>query len=202
MLAACSDSPPPAAPGAPTPPPVGTPPATTTTTPAGTWTGEARTVALCAAFSSLAAALYGEAGTNGGQGRYGTVPGAVSTFLTAAASQHTAHAAAWNGVLVAAGDPTADGAELAVAPRWREQLAAARAPVDLLTLAVDLEGVAAATATAALGELTAPPAVLVTAGVAPVASARAVTAAFLLGRGPAAPGDPLAGALGPAVLSG
>lgn len=202
-LAACSD----AAPVDPGPapdaaPPPGGPAPTTTTAPAATWTGEARAVALCAALSALAASLYGEAGTLAGQGRYGALPAAAAAFLTTAAAQHTEHVAAWNQVLTTAGRPAADGAELTVATRYRDRLAGARAPVDLLALAVDLEGVVSATTTAALGVLTEPPAVIVTAGAAPVAAMRAATASFLLGRPPAVPGDPVAGALGSDALTG
>jgi hypothetical protein len=202
VLGACAD----AAPAAPAPAPTGGPPAggtpSATAAPDTTWSGDAALVAVCAAFSGLAAALYTDAGTAAGQGRVGAVPGAVAAFLTAAAAQHTEHAAAWNQVLTTAGRPSADGAEVRGAAQLRERLTAARAPVDLLALAADVEATAGATATAALGELTEAPAVVATAGAAPVAAMRGATAAFLLGRPPAVPGDPTAGALGRDALVG
>lgn len=202
VLGACSDAAP--APPAPTTgSPSGAPPSTgTTAAPNTTWSGDAQLVAVCAAFSSLAAGLYTDAGNAAGQGRVGAVPGAVAAFLSAAAAQHTEHAAAWNQVLTTAGRPSADSAELRVAAQLRERLTAARAPVDLLALAADLEATAGATATAALGELTESSAVVTTAGAAPVAAMRAATAGFLLGRPPAVPGDPAAGALGRDALVG
>ena len=197
-LAACSDAAPagPPAPGATSPPA----PSTTTTT-APTYSGEAALVALGAAVSALAGDLLGQAASGAGQGRYGVVPGAVSAFLAGAAAQHVAHAEAWNRVLVAAGLPAVDGAPLTVEPALRARLGAALAPVDLLGLAADVTSMAAATVTAMTDRLTGASAVSLAAGVGPVAAMHGATAGFLLGRPPAAPADPTAGALGPDALT-
>jgi hypothetical protein len=198
-LAACSNEAPPGP-----PPPGGTtpaPPTTTTTAAPPTYSGEAALVALGAALSGLTGDLLGQAASGAGQGRYGTVPGVVSAFLTGAAAQHVAHAEAWNRVLVAGGQPAVDGYPLTVEPALRARLGAALAPVDLLGLAADLTGTVAATVTAMVDGLTGPAAVALAAGVGPVAAMHGATAGFLLGRPPTAPADPTAGALGPDALT-
>lgn len=202
-LAACSNAapgsapPPPGAPGAP-----GGPAPTTTTTPAApAYTGEAALLALGAAVSGLAGDLLGQAAAGAGQGRYGAVPAVVSSYLSGAASQHVAHAEAWNRLLVAAGQPAVVGGPLTVEPGLQQRLDAALAPVDLLGLAADVTATAAATLTAITSGLTAPAAVTLAAGAAPVAAMHGATAGFLLGRPPTAPADPTAGALGTDALT-
>jgi hypothetical protein len=197
-LAACADE-------APAGPPPGTAPAapstTTTTAAPPTYSGEAALVALGAAVSGLAGDLLGQAAAGAGQGRYGAVPAAVSSYLSGAAAQHVAHAQAWNRLLVAGGRPPVEGHPLTTGPALRARLDAALAPVDLLGLAADVTGTVAATVTAMTDRLTGPPAVALAAGVAPVAAMHGATAGFLLGRPPTAPADPTAGALGPDALT-
>jgi hypothetical protein len=195
-LAACSNAAPPGPPTGPS-----ATPAPTTTTAPPTYAGEAALVALGAALSALAGDLLGQAATGAGQGRYGAVPGVVTSYLSGAAAQHVAHADAWNRVLTAAGNPAVDGSPLSVEPALRARLGAALAPVDLLGLAADVTATVAATVTAMTGRLTGVPAVTLAAGVAPVAAMHGATAGFLLGRPPTAPADPTAGALGPDALT-
>lgn len=196
-LAACADE----APSA--PPPSGPPPAPATTTTAAppTYEGEAAAVALGAALSALAGDLLGQAAAGAGQGRYGAVPAVVAAYLSGAAAQHVAHAEAWNRLLTAGGRPAVDGTPLTIEPALRARLDAARAPVDLLSLAADLTGTVAATVTAIVGQVTDASAVTLAAGVGPVAAMHQATADFLLGRPPTAPEDPTAGALGTDALT-
>ncbi|WP_433783907.1 hypothetical protein ACQPX6_27495 [Actinomycetospora sp. CA-101289] len=199
-LAACADAAPGSAP--PPGPPTGAPPPPTTTTAAApTYSGEAALLALGAAVSGLAGDLLGQAAAGAGQGRYGAVPAVVSSYLSGAASQHVAHAEAWNRLLVAAGRPAVVGGPLTVEPALQQRLGAALAPVDLLGLAADVTATAAATLTAITGTLTTPAAVTLAAGAAPVAAMHGATAGFLLGRPPTAPTDPTAGALGVDALT-
>lgn len=196
-LAACSNT---APPGSPAPP--GTPPpTTTTTTPAPAYEGDAALMAVAAALSGLAGDLLGQAGTGAVQGRYGSVPGVVSAFLSGAAAQHVAHAEAWNRLLTNAGQPPVDGYPLTVEPALRGRLVAAVAPVDLLGLAADVTATVTATITAIVGSATGTSTVALAAGVAPVSAMHGATADFLLGRPPTAPTDPTAGALGPDALT-
>ncbi|HSK58230.1 MAG TPA: hypothetical protein VK935_04175 [Actinomycetospora sp.] len=200
-LAACSDAAPSSA-----PPPPGGPggpggPTTTTTSAAPAYTGEAALLALGAAVSGLAGDLLGQSAAGAGQGRFGAVPAVVSSFLSGAASQHVAHAEAWNRLLVAAGRPAVVGGPLTVEPALQQRLDAALAPVDLLGLAADVTATAAATLVAITGGLTQPAAVTLAAGAAPVAAMHGATAGFLLGRPPTAPTDPTAGALGTDALT-
>lgn len=191
--AGCGSAPAPTAgppPGPPTPPP------TTTTTAGSAYAGDLQAVALCAALATLVSGLYTDAVSVAGQGRYGQVPGAVTTLLTGAAGQHTAAAEAWNQVLTTAGRPAVSGSPLTVGSQYRARLGVVAAPVDLLALVVDLEATVSATITGVLGEITDPGAIAVAAGVAPVAAMHGATASFLLGRLPVAPADPTAGALG------
>jgi hypothetical protein len=201
-LAACSDAAPGSAPPPPGPGAPGGPAPTTTTTPAApAYTGEAALLALGAAVSGLAGDLLGQAAAGAGQGRYGAVPAVVSSYLSGAASQHVAHAEAWNRLLVAAGRSAVVGGPLTVEPGLQQRLDAALAPVDLLGLAADVTATAAATLIAVTGGLTQPAAVTLAAGAAPVAAMHGATAGFLLGRPPTAPADPTAGALGTDALT-
>ena len=197
-LAACSNT---APPGSPAPAGTPPPPSTTTTTPAPVYEGDAALMAVAAALSGLAGDLLGQAGTGAGQGRYGSVPGVVTAFLSGAAAQHVAHAEAWNRLLTNAGRPPIDGYPLTVEPPLRGRLVAAVAPVDLLGLAADVTATVTATITAIAGRATETSTVALAAGVAPVSAMHGATADFLLGRPPTAPTDPTAGALGPDALT-
>jgi hypothetical protein len=199
VVAACSNDAPAGPPGAaPSAPPA---PTTTTTAAPPTYEGEAALVALGAAVSGLAGEILGQAAAGAGQGRYGAVPGVVAAFLSGAAAQHVAHAEAWNRLLTAGGRPAVDGAPLSVEPALRGRLDAARAPIDLVSLAADVTGTVAATVTAIVGEVTDASAVTLAAGVGPVVAMHGATADFLLGRPPTAPADPTAGALGVDALT-
>jgi hypothetical protein len=200
IAAACSNAAPEPAPttGPPTPGPV-----TTTTSTPPSYTGDAASIAVCAAVAALAADLYGQAGARAAQGRYGVVPGAVAGFLGTAAGQLTEHARAWNALLTSAGLPAVEGTSLTVESDLRARLEAARVPVDLVALAADLSATVGATVTAAAGRLADPSAtaaVGLAAAVAPVVAMQGATAAFLLGRLPVAPVDAAAGALGTDAL--
>ncbi len=200
MAAACADT-------APVAPPTTVPPTpgpTTTTAAPPAYTGEAASVAVCAALAALAADLYGQAGTRAAQGRYGVVPAVVSSFLGTAAGQQAEHARGWNTVLTSVGLPAVDGSPLTVEPVLRARLEAARAPVDLIALAADLSATVGATVTATTGRIADPAGAAATglaAVVAPVVAMQGATASFLLGRLPAAPVDPSAGALGSEALT-
>lgn len=196
-LAACSNTAPPG-----TPAPEGAPPPTTTsTTPVPVYEGDAALMAVAAALSGLAGDLLGQAGAGASQGRYGSVPGVVSAFLSGAAAQHVAHAEAWNRLLTNAGRPPVEGYPLIVEPALRGRLVAAVAPVDLLGLAADVTATVTATITAIANRATETSTVALAAGVAPVSAMHGATADFLLGRPPTAPTDPTAGALGPEALT-
>lgn len=197
-LAACSNT---APPGTPAPEGAPPPPTTTSTTPVPAYEGDAALMAVAAALSGLAGDLLGQAGTGAGQGRYGSVPGVVTAFLSGAAAQHVAHAEAWNRLLTNAGQPPIDGYPLTVEPALRGRLVAAVAPVDLLGLAADVTATVTATITAIAGSATGTSTVALAAGVAPVSAMHGATADFLLGRPPGAPTDPTAGALGPDALT-
>lgn len=201
LAAACADT----APGAAAPPPgptsPGAPPPPVATTPPGTYTGDLVAVALGAALANLAAGLYAEAVNGAALARYGQVPGAVTAFLSGAGGQHAAHAAAWNELLTAAGRPAVTGTPVRTADERRAVLRAARAPTDLLALALDLETAVTATVVDRLAEVTDPAVVAVAAGVAPVDAMHAATAAFLLGRSAGAAPSAAGAALGPDALT-
>lgn len=204
LAAGCADTP---TTPAPTTAPTSTPgpAAPTTTTPAvSPYTGDAASVAVCAALAGLAADLYGQAGTRAGQGRYGVVPAVVTAFLGTAGAQQAEHARGWNALLTSAGLPAIGRTTLTVEPTLRARLEAARAPVDLAGLAVELSATTVATVTATAGRIADPSgaaAIGLAAVVAPVVAMQGATASFLLGRLPATPADPTSGALGPEALS-
>lgn len=195
VVSACSDSP---APGAAVP--TSSTPATTTA--AGpVYAGDARGVALCAAVAQLAATLYAGAVTAAGDGRLGQVPGVVTAFLSGAAAQHTEHAAAWNGLLGAAGLPAVDGVPLTVEAERRATLGRAVAPTDLLGFAMDVESSVGGTVLGRAATFTDAGAAALAATVAPVAAMHGATAAYLLGRPASTAPSPAGAPLGPETLT-
>ncbi|MGH9123074.1 MAG: ferritin-like domain-containing protein [Acidimicrobiales bacterium] len=108
-------------------------------------TADMQQVSVDASLENLAVYAYGAVLTAAGQGKYGTVPPAVATFVTTAKGQHADHAAAWNAILTGAGGKANTANDAALVPTVNSGFAAATTLPAVVNLALTLEGIAAAT---------------------------------------------------------
>lgn len=159
---------------------------TTTSTPTSPYAGDLRLVALVAAAENLAVRTYTRVRARAAAGGYGTVAPAVATFVPAALAQHREHAAAWNGLLTAAGRPEVTGVPVRGASSLEAPLTTASSGHDLAAAAAVLELALAETCLAAVGALTDAHAVGLAAAVAPVEAQHAAVLNLILGSAPAA----------------
>lgn len=163
-----------------TPPVAPSPPASA----GGAYAGDLRVLALSAALENLAVRAYARVRTRAAAGGYGSVPPAVTAFVAAAQAQHREHAAAWNGLLSAAGRPPVTGIPVRGAASLQATLTGAASVHDLAAAAAALEVTLAQTFLAAVGTLTDPHALGLAAAVAPVEAQHAATVNLLLGSPP------------------
>jgi hypothetical protein len=147
-------------------------------------TGDLAVAALAASLENLAVAAYGDVLTAAGAGKLGTVPPAVSNFVTTVKSQHTQHAAAWNSAIVAAGHPAVTGPDAALVPTVNADFAKVTDVTGAAKLALTLEDVAAATYQSAIGAVKATSSVKVAASIQPVEMQHAAVLNFVLGQYP------------------
>lgn len=112
--------------------------------------------AVAASLERLAVNTYGAALDAAKAGALGDVPPAVAEYVTTALSHHQAHLDAWNGVLTAAGKAAVDAPPAELEASVNQQFAMVTDVVGAAQLALSLEEVAAATYTAAIGELESP----------------------------------------------
>jgi hypothetical protein len=106
---------------------------------------DVQVAALAASLENLAVATYAAGLKAAGAGKLGTVPAAVATFAVTAKDQHAQHAAAWNAILSAVGYDRVTVVDPVVATLIDDQFAKVTNVVGLAKLALELEGVAAAT---------------------------------------------------------
>jgi hypothetical protein len=160
--------------------------ATTTATgsKASPYTGDLKVVALAAALENLAVTAYTGALTAAGQGKYGTVPPAVATFVTTAMGQHKDHSAAWNAVLTKANLPAISGAPLTITSAQVAMLNAATSVPDVAKLALALENAAADTYTFATANVSDAGGIVTAASIQPVEAMHAAILSFVLGEYP------------------
>jgi hypothetical protein len=123
-------------------------PTTTATTAPGAdqLSGDLSLAALAASLENLLAAAYQSALDMAGDGKLGTVPPAVTTFVTTVQSHHRDHAAAWNAILTAAGRRAVTGVDSSVnVAVVQPALASLKDVAGLVRLGRQVEEVAAAT---------------------------------------------------------
>ncbi|MGY0236724.1 ferritin-like domain-containing protein [Longispora urticae] len=148
------------------------------------YTGDLRVVALAAALENLAVTAYDGALKRATDGKLGTVPPAIATFITTARAQHADHAAAWNGVLTKAKLPAIDGAPLTITQGAVDALGATDSVASVVKLALSLEESAAQTYTFAAANVTDPGGIMTAATIQPVEQMHAAILHFVLGEYP------------------
>ncbi|MGD0311165.1 MAG: ferritin-like domain-containing protein [Acidimicrobiales bacterium] len=151
---------------------------------AGTLTGDLAVAALAASLENLAVAAYGDVLTAAGAGKLGTVPPAVSNFVTTVKAQHTQHAAAWNSAIVAAGHAAITTPDAALVPTVTKDFAKVTDVTGAARLALMLEDIAAATYQSAISAVKATSSVKVAASIQPVEMQHAAILNFVLGQYP------------------
>lgn len=148
------------------------------------YNGDLRVVALAAALENLAVAAYDGALKRATDGKLGTVPPAIATFVQTARKQHADHAAAWNGVLDKAGLATITDTPLSIAPQAVADLEKTASVPDVVKLALGLEDAAAQTYTFAAANVTDAGGIMTAATIQPVETMHAAILNFVLGQYP------------------
>jgi len=148
------------------------------------YTGDLKVVALAAALENLAVTAYDGALQRATDGKLGTVPPAVATFVQTARKQHTDHAAVWNSVLTKAGKPAITGAPLTITAGAVEALGKTASVPDVVKLALGLEDAAAQTYTFATANVTDAAGIMTAATIQPVEAMHAAILNFVLGQYP------------------
>ncbi len=150
----------------------------------GKLTGDLAVAALAASLENLAVAAYGDVLTAATAGKLGTVPPAVSNFVTTVKAQHTQHAQAWNSAIVAAGHPAITATDPVLTPVVTKDFAKVTDVSGAAMLALTLEDAAAATYQSAIGAVKATSSVKVAASIQPVEMQHAAILHFVLGQYP------------------
>ncbi|MFJ4880749.1 ferritin-like domain-containing protein [Streptomyces sp. NPDC088745] len=148
------------------------------------YTGDLKVVALAVALENQATHAYAAALKAARAGRLGKVPAAVATFAVTAMNQHTAHAKAWNAVLIGAGRPAIKGVPLTNQPAVLKALNKVTSITDVARLALSLEEQAAQTYSFATTHVTSPAGIKTAASIAPVEAQHAAILHFVLGEYP------------------
>jgi hypothetical protein len=159
-------------------------PAAMSSSKASVYTGDLKVVALAAALENLAVTAYDGALARATDGKLGTVPKAVATFVTTARKQHAQHAAAWNGVLSKAGLATITDAPLTITAAAVAALGKTDSVASVVTLALSLEDAAAQTYTYATANVTDAGGIMTAATIQPVEAMHAAILSFVLGKYP------------------
>ncbi|MFE2941822.1 ferritin-like domain-containing protein [Streptomyces sp. NPDC059255] len=149
-----------------------------------TYTGDLRYVALAAALENQAVDAYRATLAAAKAGRLGTVPPAVSSFVTTAKAQHTDHAKVWNSVLTGAGRPAIRGVPLTDREEITTALGKARNAGDAAALALRLEDQAAQTYLLSTYSVKSASGIETAATIAPVEAMHAAILRFVLGEYP------------------
>ena len=161
----------------------------TTSTPAtaagaASLTGDLKVAALAASLENLGIYAYGAGIKAATAGKLGSVPPAIVTFATTARAQHTAHAAAWNSALTAAGKSKVTETDPALTPTVNQMFGQVTDVAGLAKLALEIENIAAQTYQSAVSALSSENAVKVAASIHPVEMQHAAILNLVLGNYP------------------
>ena len=151
---------------------------------AGKLTGDLAVAALAAGLENLAVAAYGDVLTAAGAGKLGTVPPAISTFVTTVKEQHAQHAQAWNSAITGAGHAAIATPDPVLTPVITADFKKVTDVPGAAKLALMLEEVAGATYQSAVGVVKAVSSVQVAASIQPVELQHAAILNFALGQYP------------------
>jgi hypothetical protein len=151
---------------------------------ASPYTGDLKIVALATALENQAVGAYRATLAAAKAGKLGTVPPAVSSFVTTAMAQHADHAKAWNAVLTGAGKPAINGVPLSDEKQVTKALGRARDVGAVARLALQLEDQAAQTYLFATYNVKSVGGIQTAATTAPVEAMHAAILHFVLGQYP------------------
>lgn len=177
-------------------------PATASPSASSQYSGDLKVVALAVALENQAVGVYLATLAAAKAGRLGTVPPAITTFVTTAMAQHVDHAKAWNAVLTGAGVPAIRNVPLSNQAATTAELAKAKTYTDVARLALRLEDQAAQTYLFATYHVKSTAGIETAATIAPVEAMHAAILHFVLGQYPV-PDDflPTDKAADPALLT-
>lgn len=177
-------------------------PATASPSASSQYSGDLKVVALAVALENQAVGVYLATLAAAKAGRLGTVPPAITTFVTTAMAQHVDHAKAWNAVLTGAGVPPIRNVPLSNQAATTAELAKAKTYTDVAKLALRLEDQAAQTYLFATYNVKSTAGIETAATIAPVEAMHAAILHFVLGQYPV-PDDflPTDKAADPALLT-
>jgi hypothetical protein len=157
--------------------------------------GDLAVAAVAASLENLAVFAY-NAGINAAlAGKLGAVPPAVKQFAVTAKSQHTQHAAAWNGVLAGAGKAKVTVTNPGLTPTVQTDFGKVTDITGLAQLALTLETIAAQTYQAETSMLKSSAAIGLSSSIQPVEMQHIAILYYVLGMYPgaqSASGTPLA----------
>jgi hypothetical protein len=146
---------------------------------------DVKIAALATALENLAVATYQGGIDAATAGKLGSVPPAVVTFAKTAQQQHKDHAAAWNAIIVSAGQPAVTGVDTTVKTAVVDPAFAKVKDVPgLAKLALQLEDVAAATYLDSIALIQDPGGIKTSASIQPVEMQHAAILNFVLGQYP------------------
>ncbi|MFF2064667.1 ferritin-like domain-containing protein [Streptomyces sp. NPDC058200] len=148
------------------------------------YTGDLKIVALAVALENQAVGVYKGTLAAAKAGKLGTVPPAVTTFVTTAMAQHADHAKAWNAVLTGARKPAITGVPLSNQKKVTTALGKATNVGAVSTLALQLEDQAAQTYLFATYNVKSAAGIRTAATIAPVEAMHATILNFFLGETP------------------
>jgi len=157
--------------------------------------GDLAVAAVAASLENLAVYAYNAGLTAATAGKLGTVPPAVATFATTVKGQHTQHAAAWNGVLSAAGKQKVTVTNPTLTPTVQSDFAKVTDVSGLAQLALTLETIAAQTYQAETAKLKSSAAIGLSSSIQPVEMQHIAILYYVLGEYPgsqSSTGTPLA----------
>jgi hypothetical protein len=157
--------------------------------------GDLAVAAVAASLENLAVFAYNAGITAALAGKLGAVPPAVKQFAVTAKSQHTQHAAAWNGVLAGAGKKKVTLTNPKLTPTVQADFAKVTDITGLAQLALTLETIAAQTYQAETSMLKSSAAIGLSSSIQPVEMQHIAILYYVLGQYPGAQssaGTPLA----------
>ena len=157
--------------------------------------GDLAVAAVAASLENLAVFAYSAGLSAATAGKLGAVPPAVATFATTAKSQHTQHAAAWNGVLKANSKAPVTVTNPSLTPTVQADFAKVTNIAQLAQLAITLETIAAQTYQAETSMLKSKAAIGLSSSIQPVEMQHIAILYYVLGMYPGAQtssGTPLA----------
>ncbi len=157
--------------------------------------GDLAVAAVAASLENLAVFAYSAGLSAATAGKLGAVPPAVATFATTTKSQHTQHAAAWNGVLQSNGKAAVTVTNPTLTPTVQSDFAKVTDIAGLAQLAITLETIAAQTYQAETSMLKSKAAIGLSSSIQPVEMQHIAILYYVLGMYPGAQtssGTPLA----------